>query len=95
MKLAGSRPRQAIPQEVWVLSLRVCLLCCFKPPGCCAEQLSDLLLIEIKGVMVFKENQAMARLAVLEQVGCCDCVLAFNPALSRQHDMLYNMAQER
>ena len=75
MVLAGPSTMQAVPQEEGVMGLGV------SPPGTLhplfghVQKLSQLLLAEGKRVMVLEENQPMAGLTVLEQVGGGDSML--------------------
>ena len=73
--LAGPGTMQAVPQEEGVMGMRMSPPSTLHPLFRHVQKLSQLLLAEGKRVVVLEENQPVAGLTVLEQVGGSDSML--------------------
>ena len=78
--LAGPCAVQGVPQHQGVLGLGVCLVGSLQPPAGQQQQVPQLGLGEVQGLVVLEQDQAVAGLAGLEQVGGGHRVLGLHPA---------------
>lgn len=81
MELARSRTGSTVPEEERVRGRRVGSVGCPEPGAGTQQKVCQLRQAEVQGLMVLEQDQAMARLAVLEQIAGGDRMLPLNPAL--------------
>lgn len=79
--LASPSSVEAVPEEEGMVSSGVGRPGAEHPFLGPIQKLAQLLLAEGQGIMMLEQDQPMARLAVLEQVGGCDNMLRLYPAL--------------